>query len=285
MHGARRLAAAILCAALLLTAACDVLGSATPTPVARRLPDDALQQAALLAVQDYAERSNYKFRTPSFSVLLESESQVVVHVVVPLQKRDGAPYEVHDALFPINKGENGWVPDRIVSFAKVEWDRPLIDGPVTLKSPAGFSVQVPAGWAGYVMPESTLIPSSACGVGPQVSTGVPLLVVIPSGYSPDNVPIVLRAFQQCPRAASLSAIQLFLDNVRKTDKSLRFERLETTQLGGRTALAAVMVDENQTVAYDYYVIHRDRQLEFVIQAHAVMDLTTVLDVLNSLQFN
>jgi len=286
IHSVRRVAAAAMLVVLVATSACNPLApAATPTPAPLRLADAALQQAALLAVQDYAERHSYTHREPSLSILLESEGQVVVHATVAFQTRSGLPFEEYDALFPVNKSGDGWTADRISNFAKVEWDRPLVQGPVTLKSPAGFTVQVPAGWAGYVMPESTLLPANVCGVGTQVSTGVPLMVVVPSGYSPDNTPIVMRSFQQCPRAASLSNIQQFLDNVRKTDTTLRFERLETIQLGGRTGLVAVMFDDNDTVAYDYYVMHRDRQLEFVIQAHAIMDLEAVLGVLNSLQFN
>lgn len=280
-----RCAAALVLLLVLVSAAACSPQSATPTPLALSLPDAEMQQAALLAVQDYADRRSYQLRQPSLSVLFESDAQVVVHATVAFQTRSGGPFEEYDALFPVNKRADGWVADRIGAFAKVEWDRPMVRGPVTLKSPAGFSVQVPGDWAGYVMPESTLLPANVCGVGTQVSQGVPLLVVSPAGYSPDNVPVVLRAFQQCPRSASLSNVQQFLDNVRKTDKTLRFERLEMTQLGGRAALAAVMFDDNDTVAYDYYVMHRDRQIEVVIQAHAIMDLTAVLGVLNSLQFN
>lgn len=73
--------------------------------------------------------------------------------------------------------------------------------------------------------------------------------------------------------------------MRATNKTLFFQKLETTQLGGRHALMAAVSDANDSVVYDYCVIHGERQLELVIQAHAGMDVTDMLGVLNAMQLD
>jgi hypothetical protein len=72
--------------------------------------------------------------------------------------------------------------------------------------------------------------------------------------------------------------------VRDSDKTLKFERLELIDFAGTSALLAVVSDENGSVLYDVYVLYRERQLEFAVQAHAGQDLTKVLEVLNTMRF-
>jgi hypothetical protein len=271
---------------VLAATACSPLSpAATPTAIPLRLADTAMQQAALAAVRDYAGRLGYDYRNVSLSLLDSGATQVVVHATVAFQTRKGFAFEDHDALFFMRKTADGWLADAIPSFSKLDWEVTLQRGPAALKGAAGFVLNVPAGWAAYAAPESELIAPNVCGVGIEPIKAVPVLLVVPVGYSAENTPIALRGFQQCPRAASLNIVRQRLEALRASDKTLRFEQLDFTQLAGRSVLTAVVTDENGTVLYDYYLLHRDRQLEFTIQARAGQDVRPILGVLNTIVFN
>jgi hypothetical protein len=271
---------------VLFITACSPLGpAATPTLTPSRLADAAMQQAALGAVQQYAAQLSYEYRNPSFSVLQAGPTQVVVHVTVGFQTRKGFPFEDYDALFFLNKVGTGWQADPIKTTTRLTWPAEMQRGPTTLKSAAGFTVNVPAGWAGYVAPASELKPANVCGVGLVPNTGVQLLVVAPAGYSEENAPVALRGYQQCPRASTLGVIRQRIESIRSADKTLLFERLEIVQLGGQSSLLTVFSDPNGSVAYDNYVLYRERQLEFVIMSYGGQDATPLLGVLNGIQFN
>ena len=281
-----RVALVVLALVLLMTGACAPFGPApTPTLTPQRLPDQAMQDAALKAVQDYAGLLDYEYNTPSFSVIDDAGAQVALHVTVGFRTRKGFPFEEYDSLFFVRKTAIGWQADTIKRFSKLEWEWAMQRGPLALKSPAGFTVNVPAGWVGYVAPQSELRAPNVCGVGAEPISAVVALAIAPAGYSAENMPIVLRGFQQCPRAASLSAILQRIQRIRDSDKTIRFDRLEMTQFGGQPALIAVMADANGTVLYDIYVMYRERQLEFTLQARGGLDLTDILGALNGIQFN
>jgi hypothetical protein len=276
----------VLAALVLAATACSPLApAATPTAAPLQLADAAMQQAAVAAVSDYATRMGYAYRNVSLSLLDNQATQVVVHATVAFETRKGFGFEDHDTLFFMHKTSAGWQADTIQSFSKLDWEVALQRGPSTLKSGAGFSIDVPAGWAAYVAPESELIAANVCGIGVEPLKAVPVLLAVPVGFSAENTPIALRGFQQCPRAASVNVIRQRLEALRASDKTLRFEQLDFTQLAGRSVLTAVVVDENNTVLYDYFLLHRDRQLEFAIQARAGQDARPILAVLSTMVFN
>jgi hypothetical protein len=269
-----------------LAPACGLLGPApTPTLVPQQLPDPAMQQVALAAVQAYAKQLDYAYRQVSLSILGNQADQVAIHATVSLQTRKGFPYEEYDALFVMRKTSAGWEAEPIKKFSKLEWEVALQRGPLTLKSPAGFDIQVPAGWVGHAATESALRSAAQCGTGLQPIASEPILLIMPAGYSADNVPVILRAYQQCPRAPALSAIRQTIERIRDTDKDLTFHQLELKEWAGRPALIAVMSDASGTIAYDFYVMHRERQLEFVVQAYPGQDATPALNALNRILFN
>lgn len=271
---------------VLLVTACNPLGPApTPTLVPFQLSDQGMQKAADAAVVDYAQRLSYSYRNPSYTPIDTSANKITVHVTVSFQTRKDFPWEDYDAMIVLNRSGSAWQFEPIQATSKLDWAMTPQRGPVTLKSAAGFTVNVPAGWAGYVAPQNELKAASACGTGADPALAVPVLAVMPLGYSLDNVPIILRGFQQCPRASSLSFIRQRIEAIRDSDKNISFSRIEMTTIGGVSALAAEMSDANGTKAYDYYVVHRERQLEFVIQAHAGLDVTQLLSVLNGMVFN
>jgi len=280
-----RIAYTMLILVILLATGCQPLApQPTPTPVPEQLPDPGMQQAAMNAVESYAKSVGYAYHTPSLTIVSAEETKALVHASVSFQTRKGFPYEEYDALINLRKTGSTWHADPVQEFTKLDWEKDLQRGPATLRSAAGFTVQVPAGWSGFAAPESELIPLSQCGVGFEPIKAVPLLAVMPTGYSAANVPVILRAFQQCPRAQGLGIIRQRLENVRDSDKTLKFERLELIDFAGTSALLAVVSDENGSVLYDVYVLYRERQLEFAVQAHAGQDLTKVLEVLNTMRF-
>lgn len=275
----------VLCLMLVATA-CGPFGpEPTPTLTPQRLTDDGMQQAALAAVQDYAKRLIYEFRNPSFSIVADQGDLRVVHATVSFQTRKGFPYEDHDAIFNIRRTGGSWKADPIKTFSKLAWEVALERGPAVLNSGAGFIVTVPAGWVGYVAKRDDLKPANVCGIGAEPISGVPLLLAMPAGYSAENVPVILRGYQQCPKAPGLGVIRQRLEGVRDSDRSIAFQRLDVTFWAGQPALLAQLTDNTGAIVYDYYVMHRDRQLEFVIQAYPGQDLTTVLGMLNTIQFN
>lgn len=281
-----RTARLLLVLLVLLVGACTPLGPApTPTMVPFQLPDQGMQKAAQAAVVDYAQRLEYTFRSPSYTLISSTDTQATVHVSVSFQTRKDFPWEDYDAIILLNRAGAEWQFVPIQATSKLDWAMTPQRGPVTLKSAAGFSVGIPAGWAGYVAPQNELKTSTVCGMGADPVLAVPVLAVMPLGYSPDNVPIILRGFQQCPRASSLSFIRQRLEAIRDADKTISFTRIEMTTVGSVPTLAAEMSDANGTKAYDYYVIHRERQLEFVIQAHAGLDVSQLLAVINGMVFN
>jgi hypothetical protein len=270
---------------VLLTTACNPLGPApTPTLVPFQLSDQSIQKAAEAAVADYAQRLNYAYRNASYTLIDSKGGKATVHVTVSFQTRKDFPWEDYDAMIILDQSSGTWQSQPIQQTSKIEWDMTPLRGPVTLKSPAGFTVNIPAGWAGYVAPANELKAPSACGIGAEPVLAVPVLAVMPIGYSLDNVPVILRAFQQCPRVSSLSGILQRMELIRATDKTITFKRVEMTTLGNLSALAAEMTDANGTLAYDYYVMHHERQLEFVIQAHAGLDASQLLGVLKGIVF-
>jgi hypothetical protein len=271
---------------VLLTAACNPMAAApTPTLVPFQLADQTIQKAAEAAVADYAQRLSYGYRNASYTLIDSAAGKATVHVTVSFQTRKDFPWEDYDMMVVLNQSAGAWQAEPIQSTSKIEWAMTPQRGPVKLTSAAGFTVDIPAGWAGYVAPANELKSPTTCGIGAQPALAVPVLAVMPIGYSLDNVPVILRGFQQCPRMASLSGVLQSVDQIRLTDKNIQFKRLDMTILGGVSALAAEMTDINGTLAYDYYVMHHDRQLEFVIQAHAGLDATQLVNVLKGIVFN
>lgn len=280
----RRLVLALLLVALV--SGCAPFGAApTPTLAPRVLADQSLQQAAVAAVDQYAKRLGYPHSTPSVDLISQSAGEAYVHITVGFQTRKDFPYEDHDALVTLRKTGDSWQAEPIKDFTKLAWEVDLKRGPATLSSAAGFTVKIPEGWVGYAAGQSELITTSVCGDGLEARTSSVVLLAMPAGYSADNVPIVLRGFQQCPRQPSLGIIRQRYEDIAKSDASLKFDRLELGTLAGKTAVVAFVTDENGSQLFEYVVQHKDRQLEFVLQARVGQDLTKVMDVLTSLQFN
>jgi hypothetical protein len=276
-----------LCALILVlvVSGCGLLGPApTPTMVPSQLADSAMQQAALAAVQTYATQTDYEYRNPSFSLVSQDNDKAVVHATVDFQTRQGFGYEQYDTLINLTNLGGTWTADAVPQFSKLEWEGDLQRGPVTLKSPAGFSVTVPAGWSGYVAAQSELVAPNICGTGMQPVDATPIFVAMPTGYSAANVPVVVRGFQQCPAAPGLSSILQRLQDTRDSNPTLRFDRLELTNLAGQTALAAVVTDGSGAVLYDYYFYQHSRQFELLVQAYPGQVVSTALGVLNSIRF-
>jgi hypothetical protein len=237
-------------------------------------------------VKDYAQTHSYEFRNPSFSLLDHTEANATVHVTVSFPTGKSGAFEDHDALILMNKTSGTWQATPIQSFTKLDLEVTLDPGPLQLKSPAGFIVNIPAAFGGYIAPQSELVAAQQCGTGDTVSNAIPVLVVMPRGYSTQNVPVVMRAYQQCPRAPSLEAIRQRLDTLRQNEKALRFDRLEMIRLGGQQLLSVAVVDTTTgSVVYDFYMIYRGRQLEFVIQGYRGQDVQPLIDVMNGISFN
>jgi len=228
-----------------------------------------MQAAALGAVQSYAQSHSYQLKSPSFELLDRSDTNATVHATVSFQTAAGAAFEDNDALIVLTKSAGAWQAAPISQFTKLDLEVSLDPGPLQLKSAAGFVVNVPQGFGGYIAPQSQFTSAQACGTGDNASTTVQLLIIMPRGYSTQNVPVVMRAYQQCPLASSLEVIRQRLDSLRTGDKTLRWDRLELIQLSGQQLLSAAVVDTVYgSVVYDFYLIYRGRQIEFVIQAIA-----------------
>jgi len=280
----RKLGLVLLILALVVPA-CGPFGAApTPTLVPSQLADTGMQQAALKAVQNYARQSSYEYKNPSFNLVGQDGAKAVVHATADFQTRKGFPYEQYDALVNLKNMGGTWSAEPVQEFSKLEWEGDLQRGPVTLKSPAGFSVNIPAGWSGYVAPQSELIDSNICGTGPTSVKATPIFVAIPAGYSAANVPVAVRGFQQCPRAPGLSTILQQLQKTRDSDKTLKFNRLELTSIAGQTALVAEVTDQSGSLLHDYYFFQNGRQLEFLMQAYPGQDISQAQGVLNSIKF-